>query len=149
MSVNRMNNEYLVINKKILPDYYEKVIEARELIDSGKCNVSDAVKQVGISRSTYYKFKDYVFLPVSDATSKKAVINCMLAHKQGVLSEVLNELSKHHANILTINQSIPIHNHASVSLSLDIADLRISIDELIGELKGMDGVSSVKLVAFD
>ena len=145
-----MADEYLIVNKKILPDFYDKVIEARTMLENGQCkNVSDAVKMVGISRSTYYKFKDYIYLPTENSIGKKAVISCMLMHKKGVLSDVLNTLSSHHANILTINQSIPINGQAAVTISLDISDATISIDDLMRNIKNNKGVMSARLVAFD
>ena len=70
-----MNNKYLLVDKDILPSYYEKVIEARTLLASGKIkDVSEAVRVVGISRSTYYKYKDYVFNTNNDTGGKKAII---------------------------------------------------------------------------
>ena len=60
-----MKGKYLIVDKSILPDYFEKVIEVRNLLRDGKFqNVSEAVKEVGISRSTYYKYKDFIFLPL-------------------------------------------------------------------------------------
>lgn len=89
-----MKEKYLIVNKKILPDYFEKVVEARNLLTEGKVKgISDAAKIVGISRSTYYKYKDYVFLPSDNSIGRKALVSMMLEHKKGVLSEVLNYLS--------------------------------------------------------
>ena len=145
-----MADKYLIVNEKILPDFYEKVIEARNLLNSGAVkNVSEAVKQVGISRSTYYKFKDYIFLPTENSIGKKAVIALMLMHRRGVLSDVLNIVNSQRANVLTINQSIPINGQASVVISLDISDLEGTIDMLVALLLGTRGVSSAKLIAFD
>lgn len=145
-----MADKYLIVNEKILPDFYEKVIEARNLLNSGTVkNVSEAVKQVGISRSTYYKFKDYVFLPTENSAGKKAVISLMLMHRRGVLSDVLNIVNSQRANVLTINQSIPINGQASVMISLDISELDGTIDMLIALLQGTRGVASAKLIAFD
>lgn len=145
-----MADKYLIVNEKILPSFYEKVIEARNLINSGMVsNVSEAVKQVGISRSTYYKFKDYVFLPTENSVGKKAVIALMLMHRRGVLSEVLNIVNSQRASVLTINQSIPINGQASVMVSLDISDLEGPIDALVEMLQNTRGVSSAKLIAFD
>ena len=60
-----MIRDYLIVSKKILPEYYSKVVEARILLESSQCkSVSDAVKRVGISRSTYYKYKDYILSPL-------------------------------------------------------------------------------------
>lgn len=145
-----MADKYLIVNEKILPSFYEKVIEARNLINNGMVsNVSEAVKQVGISRSTYYKFKDYVFLPTENSVGKKAVIALMLMHRRGVLSEVLNIVNSQRASVLTINQSIPINGQASVMVSLDISDLESPIDALVTMLQNTRGVSSAKLIAFD
>ena len=145
-----MINKYLIVSKKILPDVYEKVIEARNLINNGSVKgISEAVKVVGISRSTYYKYKDYVFSPSENSIGRKAVISMMLRHEKGVLSNVLNYMSSANVNILTINQSIPINGKASVNLSLDISDINKSIDDIIAELKQFKGVSSVKLLSIE
>ena len=145
-----MLKKYLIVSKKILPDVYEKVIDARNLINNGNVKgISEAVKKVGISRSTYYKYKDYVFSPSENSIGRKAVITAMLRHEKGVLSNVLNYLSSVNANILTINQSIPINGKASVSVSLDISDISQSIDDIIIDLKKIYGVSTIKLLSIE
>lgn len=145
-----MLKKYLIVSKKILPDVYEKVIEARNLINNGNVKgISEAVKKVGISRSTYYKYKDYVFSPSENSIGRKAVITMMLRHEKGVLSNVLNYLSSVNANILTINQSIPINGKASVSVSLDISDITQSIDDAILDIKKIKGVSGIKLISIE
>lgn len=145
-----MLKKYLIVNKKILPEVYEKVIEARNLIHDGTVKgISEAVKEVGISRSTYYKYKDYVFSPSEDSMGRKAVIALMLKHEKGVLSEVLNILSNAKANVLTINQSIPINGKASLNISLDVSDIDSSIEELMSELDKLEGVNYTKLLSIE
>lgn len=145
-----MLENFLIVNKEILPDYYEKVVEARNMINEGRVKgISEAVKQVGISRSTYYKYKDYIFAPGDNTSGRKAVISLMLNHEKGVLSEVLNQLSNMNANILTITQSLPINRKASVVLSLDISDIIATIEEIIAALAGIHGVSNAKLVSIE
>lgn len=145
-----MGKKYLIVSKEILPDYYEKVIEARNLLNDGKVKgISDAVKMVGISRSTYYKYKDYVFAPSDNSMGRKALISMMLDHKKGVLSEVINYLSSVDGNILTINQNIPINNVASVVISMDISDAVLPIEDIIINLGKMDYVNSPKLLALE
>ena len=142
-----MSEQYLIVNTKILPAFYEKVVAARDLVEQHKVKgVSEAVQRVGISRSTYYKYKDSIFSFSENARGRKAVLSMILTHQQGVLSEVLNELAAQHTSVLTINQSIPIHDHASVSLSLDISDLDCSIDEVLRSLKEKKGVTNVRLI---
>lgn len=145
-----MLKKYLIVSKTILPDVYEKVIEARNLINEGDVKgISEAVKMVGISRSTYYKYKDYVFSPSENSIGRKAVIVLMLKHEKGVLSNVLNHISLSKANVLTINQSIPINGKASVSISLDISDIEPSIDDMIASIRTIKGVSSIKLLSIE
>lgn len=145
-----MGKEFLIVSKEILPDYYDKVIEARNILSEGKVKgVSEAVKMVGISRSTYYKYKDFVFTPSENSMGRKALISVMLAHKKGALSEVLNYISSVNVNILTINQNIPINDVASVIISMDISETTITIEEIIVALKKFDFVKSAKLVAME
>ncbi len=125
-------------------------MEARNMINEGRAKgISEAVKQVGISRSTYYKYKDYIFAPGENTSGRKAVISLMLNHEKGILSEVLNQLSNMNANILTITQSLPINRKASVVLSLDISDIAASIEEIITALAAIHGVNNAKLVSIE
>lgn len=142
--------KYYIVDGSILPESFDKVIRARKLIESGKTHqVSDAVKQVGISRGTYYKYKDLVFLPDENRTTRKALVSMMLEHEQGLLSKVLVILSEANASVLTINQNIPIHDLASVVLSFDISNLAGTIDDLLGKLKDFDGISNVQLISIE
>lgn len=144
-----MLTKYLIVSKEILPSYYDKVIEARNLIDSGRVdNISEAVKAVGISRSTYYKYKDHVY-PPSTQLGRKATLSFVLDHKKGILSHLINILAEEGANILTINQDIPIHQRAIVSITIDVLELQSSMDALMERLKKLDGVSKAKLLAIE
>lgn len=144
-----MIKDYLIVNKKILPDYYTKVVDARILMESSQCkSVSDAVKKVGISRSTYYKYKDYIFTP-SENYGRKFTLSFKLNDCQGILSQVLNVFREHQTSIITIHQDIPINHSAIVIVTLDGKDLSVSIDELINTLESLDGVHSVHLIAME
>lgn len=145
-----MLENYLIVHKSILPDYYEKVLEARRLMDTGKVReVSQAVRQVGISRSTYYKYKDYIFEPSDMAGERKAVLSMMLDHTPGVLSALLRSISEAGASVLTITQSLPIHDMASVTLSLDVSSLSVTIAELLRSMEETEGVDNVRLLAVE
>ena len=145
-----MSSNFLIVDKKILPEYFEKVIEARRLIETGEVReVNTAVKRVGISRSTYYKYKDYIFAPDESASGRRAVLSLMLDHEKGVLSTVLNQFSECGANILTITQSLPIHQKASVTLSLDVTTVTLPMPELLLQIERVRGVESVRLVAME
>ena len=145
-----MLSNYLIVHKSILPEYYEKVLECRRLMESGKVReVSQAVKQVGISRSTYYKYKDYIFEPGDMGGSRRAVFSMMLDHETGVLSGLLKCLSDLGASVLTITQSPPIHNKASVTISIDITNVRESADDLSRRMSALPGLDNLKLIAIE
>ena len=145
-----MLENYLIVHKSILPDYYEKVLQARKLMASGKVKeVSQAARQVGISRSTYYKYKDYIFEPSDVAGERKAVLSMMLNHTPGVLSALLRAISDTRASVLTITQSLPIHDMASVTLSLDINGMTVSMTELVQTLRNIPGVDNLRLLAVE
>ena len=145
-----MLSNYLIVHKSILPEYYEKVLECRRLMESGKVReVSQAVRQVGISRSTYYKYKDYIFEPSDMAGSRKAVYSMMLDHEPGVLSALLTQISQLKASVLTITQSLPIHNKASVTISIDITDLEVPVDRLSAILAEIPGLDNCRLLAIE
>lgn len=142
-----MKSEYLIVHKSALPDCYEKVVEARELLRRGAAKeVSEAARMAGISRSTYYKYKDVVFTPGESASCKKAVVSMLLSHERGVLGRVLNAMSDMGANVLTIMQNPPIGERASVVISVDISDLNINMEDGISRLSGMYGVERVGLL---
>lgn len=145
-----MKSKYLLVDKEILPECYLKVMEAKELLLSGKAkDITEASKIIGIARSTYYKYKDYVFLPNADTECRKAVISFSLYHKSGILSEVLNKLSEKGANILTITQNLPVNQRANVVISMDVSHVVGDINVLLEELGSMDGVTSTKLLAIE
>ena len=144
------SSQYFIVDKRIVPDYYEKVVRARTLLHSGTVReVSEAVRTVGISRSTYYKYKDRIFEPSQSTSGKKAVISLMLDHAPGILSEILTLFSISGANILTINQTLPIHGQANVVLSFDATCLSESVEQLLTRLALVKGAGNVSLVAIE
>ena len=145
-----MLNDYLIVEKSAMPDYFIKVVEARRLLESGACSqVIDAVQAVGISRSTYYKYKDKVLEPSQLTVGRKASLMLQLNHRAGMLSKVLATVSDCNANILTITQSLPVHGKASIMLSIDLSQLSRSVDDMVAELNAIDGVDQVRLLALE
>lgn len=145
-----MSKDYLIIHKKVLPEYFLKVIEVNQAMKEKKYpNISEAVKAAGISRSTYYKYKDYVFLPEESKITRKAILSVDLTHHAGSLSAVLDILKNNKISILTISQSLPVNEIANVIISIDITDIKISMSELIKELKALRQVKEAKLITFE
>ena len=143
-------SKYYVVSGDILPDVLEQVMQARILLQSGKAKrISEAVKMVGISRGTYYKYKDAVFSFNAEQSNRKAIISMILRNEKGTLSKVLSLVSVKQVNVLAINQTIPINGIANVALTLDISDLEISIQSLVSLIEAMPMVEKAVLVAVE
>ena len=141
--------EYYIVDKRILPNSIQSVIKVNDLVQHTKISKYEAIKKVGISRSTYYKYKDFVFSPSDSNIGRKALISIMLEDKKGALSEILNFLYSVECNIITINQNIPINEVASIIISMDISDTKTPIEEILVNLKTVNYVVSSKLVALE
>ncbi|MGL5648116.1 MAG: ACT domain-containing protein [Clostridium sp.] len=145
-----MDGKNLLIDKKALPDVYEKVLEAKKLLKEGKVKeITEATKIVGISRSVYYKYKNYVFEFSESAEGRKMTFNMMVKHRKGVLSEVLNYISEKGGNILTIYQGLPINGVANLTLTIDMSMLELDVSDLLETLEKMDNVDRVDFIAME
>ena len=145
-----MLDQFLIVHKDALPEYFQRVVEARSLLESGQArDVSAAAKAVGISRSTYYKYKDYVFEPSHMSEGRRAVLSMVLDHETGVLSGLLARVSALGASVLTITQSLPLRGAAGVTLSLDVGGMPGTTAEMLQALEAAPGVSQVRLVAVE
>ena len=145
-----MNGDYLVIDKKVLPEVFEKVINTKKILQEGKVKeITEATKLAGISRSVYYKYKDYVFEFSQMSNGRKATFNMIIGHQKGVLSNILNLISEQDGNILTIDQGIPINNLANLSLTIDISSMKIELSEMLEDLKDLEYVDRVEFIAME
>ena len=141
-------NVYYVVKKGALPEVLLKVVEANRLIDTQKAaSVQEAVDMVGISRSSYYKYKDDIFPFHDSAQGTTLTLSCQMNDEPGLLSDVLKVVAEFKANILTIHQSIPINGIASLSLSIQILAETGDVSEMIQEMEKKNGVHSVKVLA--
>ena len=145
-----MLENYLIVHKSILPDFFDNILEAKHILEEGKAkNVMQATKMVGISRSTFYKYKDYILEPIRMSEGRKAVISMLLSHETGILSHVLTKVSDAGASILTITQSLPVHGKASVTITLDISGMPSLVTGLLKDIDECQGVENTKLIAID
>ena len=145
-----MKKDFLIVNRKILTDYLDKVIYARKLLETHEVTtITKAVELAGISRNTYYKYKDYVFEIGDQQSTRKAVISITLRDRSGALSSVLQTLSEHGTSILTISQAIPINGKANVLVSLDISSSTSTMETIISALKNLPTVRKVHLDAME
>ena len=138
--------KYLLVDMSILPEIYAKVVEAKGYLQSGEAtSASQAAKMAGISRSAYYKYKDKIF-EYNEQGDDVTAINAKLIDNAGVLSSVMNELYLAGANILAVNQSIPVNNIADVSITVRLSQTDVSTEDLISKIKNIGGVKSAEIV---
>ncbi|AOY78226.1 hypothetical protein CLFO_41260 [Clostridium formicaceticum] len=141
-------NTYYIVKAEVLPEVFIKTMEVKDLLKKGKVTtIFEAVERVGMSRSAYYKYKDAIFPLYEMNTTRMITMAMILEHSPGVLSEVLNEIANAKASILTINQNIPVHGVANVTISLELKNMMIQVSQLIQNLESMEGVNKVTILA--
>ena len=141
-------NDYYVVKKKAVPEVLLKVVEAKRLLDSGKAStVQEATESVGISRSSFYKYKEDIFPFHDHSRGRTFTIMIQLDDEPGLLSGLLNCVAEYRANILTIHQAIPVNGIASVTLSIEILDTTRDVSELINALEYTSGVHYLKILS--
>lgn len=140
--------KYYLVEASVLPEIFAKVIEAKELLETGQVRtVADAVACVDISRSAFYKYKDAV-RPFNDMLHGRIVtFQFLLKDEPGVLSAVLNIFAQTGGNILTINQSIPSNGCAAVTVGAETSGLRIALEELLNQALEIEGVLRCEILA--
>ena len=143
-----MSSGYYVVKQKAVPEVLLKVVEAKRLVESGKVlSVQEAVDAVGISRSSFYKYKDDIF-PFHDSSQGTTItLMFQMDDETGLLSDVLKIIAEFGANILTIHQSIPINGVASLSLSVQVLPTTGDTSKMIEAMEGKAGVHNVKILA--
>ena len=141
------NIKYYVVKQKALPEVLLKVAQANRLIETKGISVADATEQVGISRSSYYKYKEDIF-PFRDNVKGKTITFVLsMDDEPGLLSLVLKKVAEFHANILTIHQTIPVNGVASLTLSVDILPSTGDSSKMIEEIEQLPGVRYLKILS--
>ena len=144
------DSEFFLVKAEVLPDVFIKVMAVKRLLSSGKAeSVNVACNRIGLSRSAYYKYKDAV-MPFYE-TSRGRMVTLIFAVENfpGILSGIITILAKEKANVLTINQNIPINGLADVSISIETDRMTGSLESLLDELGKIPGVRSYKILARD
>lgn len=140
--------KYFVVRQKAVPEVLLKVVEAKRLLESEKVlTVQEAVDAVGISRSSFYKYKDDIFEFHDNAQGTTITLTFQMDDEPGLLSDVLKIIAEYRANILTIHQSIPINGIASLSLSIQVLQTTGDISRMVMQLEDQRGVRHVKILA--
>lgn len=141
-------DQYFIVKKKAIPEVLLKVVEAKRLLDSERVmTVQEATDAVEISRSSFYKYRDDIFPFYENTRGKTVTFMIQMDDRPGLLSKVLNQIAKYDANILTINQSIPVNGIALLTLSIEIMPQTDSASTLFEAIEAMDGIHYVKIVS--
>jgi chorismate mutase len=145
-----MEGKYLIVDKALLPSYCEKVSLAKELLDEGKAaDVSEAVRMVGISRSTFYKYRDMIREISTVSMGRHAIISMMMRHRVGTLSSVINIISNYGFSVWTITQNPPVDSKANVVITLELGEDPKKLDAMLREITDTPGLSRVQLLGMD
>ena len=140
--------KYFVVKQKAIPEGLLKGVEAKRLLESEKVlTIQEAVDAVGISRSSFYKYKDDIFPFHDNSQGTTITLTFQMDDEPGILSDVLKIIAEYRANILTIHQSIPINGIASLTLSIQVLQTTGDISRMIEQLEGQTSVHHVKILA--
>lgn len=140
--------KYFVLKQKAVPEVLLKVVEAKKLIESERAiTIQEATEKVGISRSSFYKYKDDIFPFYDNAKGKTITLVLQMDDEQGLLSDLLHTVAVYKANILTIHQSIPVNGIASLTLSVDILPTTGDVTEMLDTIERNNGIHYIKILA--
>lgn len=141
-------DKYYVVKDRALPEVLIKVVEAKRLLESDKhLSIIEAADRIGISRSSFYKYKDDIF-PFHDSSRGKTVTLAMqMIDEPGLLSDMLKIVALYRANILTIHQSVPVNGIASITLSVEVLEETGDIDKMVRDIEEYEGIYGVKILA--
>ena len=140
--------KFYLVAADALPEIFLKVAEAKRMLHAGEVSTAgEAARQVGISRSAFYKYRDSV-QPFNDMkTGRIITFYALLKDNPGVLSNVLSIFAGSGANILTINQSIPTNGCAAVTISAETSGMEKSLEQLIGDISSLENVIKFEILA--
>ncbi len=140
--------QYYIVSKDVLPDVFVSVVAAKQLLETGKvATVQEATEKVDISRSSFYKYKDSIFPFYEKSRGQTITILIELEDQAGKLSDVLNLIADTGANVLTINQMIPIHGIAHINICMETATMHKQLEELLETLHAVDAVRNINILS--
>lgn len=141
-------SKYFVVKQKAVPEVLLKVVEAKKLLESERAiTIQEATDKVGISRSSFYKYKDDIF-PFYDNTKGKTItLVIQMDDEQGLLSDLLHVVAVYKANILTIHQSIPVNGVTTLTLSVEVRSNTGNVSKMVEDIEEMNGIHYVKILA--
>ena len=140
--------KYYVVRERAVPEVLLKVVEAKRLLESNRvATVQEAAEKTGISRSSFYKYKDDIFPFHEETRGKTITFIIQMDDEPGLLSMVLQTIARFHGNILTIHQSIPINGIASLTLSVEILPNTGDLSSMVEAIEKLNGIQYLKILA--
>ncbi|MBL0387025.1 ACT domain-containing protein [Tumebacillus sp. ITR2] len=147
--MNTKRRKFFLVAEDIMPEAMVKTVQVKDMLARGEANtVHEAVNEVGLSRSAFYKYRDLVFLYEEEGQGRLITLSLILEHRQGILSSVLNAIAQTGGNIITINQGIPMSQAAHLTMTVDVKNLSGSLDDLTDNLQKMHGVRKAEIVGY-
>ena len=144
MAVKGKKDKFYLVNEVILPEAIKKTIKVKSILQLGEAN--EAVEKMDLSRSAYYKYKDYVF-PFYELSQGKIVsINALISNESGMLSNILRIIADYNGSVLTINQNLPLQGVAHVNISFETKELTLPVEDVLHEVRQLEGVIKVELI---
>lgn len=139
--------KYYMVEASALPEIFIKVAEAKQLLETGAAStVGEAASMAGISRSAFYKYRNYI-LPFQNLMAGRIItFQVGLRDEPGILSEILSIFAQYRANILTIYQTIPINTCASVTITAETNHMTSSLESLLSSLRDTPGVIRTEIL---
>ncbi|MFT8321354.1 MAG: ACT domain-containing protein [Bacillus sp. (in: firmicutes)] len=148
MKQYNFDQKFFLIQESVLPEAMKKTLDAKELLERGKAeSVADAVQQVDLSRSAFYKYRDTIFPFHTIVKERLITLFFYIEDRSGTLSKLLGVVASGGCNVLTIHQTIPLQGRANVTLSLNTAGMEISIDALLERLRELEFVEKVEVLS--
>ena len=139
--------KYFVVKKKAIPEVLLKVVETKRLLATNRgMTIQEATDEIGISRSSFYKYKDDIFPFHENEKGQTVTMVIQLDDTPGVMAELLQKVAEYKANILTIHQSIPINGVATITLSVEVLAGTGNMSDRVDELEQHEGVHYLKIV---
>lgn len=139
--------EYFIVDRRILPTSIQNVIKVNDLIQQERISKYEAIKRVGLSRSTYYKYKDYIKPFFESGKEKVFSIHLALVDEPGILARILDVIASHDMNILTIIQNIAIDGIGRATISVQTTENMLrKIEGMLEIISEIEGVKELRII---
>lgn len=143
-----MGIKYYIVDGSVLPEVFKKVVEVKKLLEADmRLTINSACQKVDISRSTYYKYKESVYEFYENRKAKIVTFSFNVQHEPGILSEILDIIADSKANVLTINQNIPMNGVALIVISIETINMNKSVEDMINQIRSIDEVKKIDILS--